>query len=74
VRFLSSAVFLRAGNLVFDNFHLELPQEAEGYRLSAELDGAPLARIDKEIKAVTYHNLAVRQTERGLEARVVFDV
>jgi SHS2 domain-containing protein len=30
--------------------------------------------LDKEIKAVTYHNLAVRQTETGLAVNIVFDV
>jgi SHS2 domain-containing protein len=40
----------------------------------AELGGARLAIRGKEIKAVTYHNLAVRQTSNGLEATLVFDV
>jgi SHS2 domain-containing protein len=33
-----------------------------------------IASLDKEIKAVTYHNLAVRQTRNGFEAHIVFDV
>jgi len=43
-------------------------------RLLAEIQGVPLAGLDKEIKAVTYHNLNLRQTQRGIEARIVFDV
>ncbi|MBI5896500.1 MAG: archease [Desulfobacterales bacterium] len=31
-------------------------------------------RIEKEIKAVTYHQVAVEQNEDGWRARVVFDV
>jgi SHS2 domain-containing protein len=30
--------------------------------------------IKTEIKAVTYHGLYLRQTERGWEAQVIFDV
>jgi SHS2 domain-containing protein len=40
----------------------------------AEVEGAPVAAIARDIKAVTYHNLVVRETERGLEATIVFDV
>ena len=35
--------------------------------------GFPIASQKKEIKAVTYYNLAVVETERGLEAEIVFD-
>ena len=75
VRFLAELLYFSGQEgLAFDAFHLQLNQDAEGYHLHAELGGAPLAGVDKEIKAVTYHNLAVRTTERGLEASVVFDV
>lgn len=71
VDFLSDLLFrLESENLVFEQFDLVI----EGNRLFANLSGAPLASLDKEIKAVTYHNLTVRKTERGLEANVVFDV
>ena len=46
----------------------------DGERLMTEAEGAPIESIAKEIKAVTYHNLAVRETERGVEATIVFDV
>jgi SHS2 domain-containing protein len=42
--------------------------------LLAQVESAPIASLAKEIKAVTYHNLAIRQTERGLQANIVFDV
>jgi SHS2 domain-containing protein len=54
----------------FDEYHLAL----EGDHLEARLGGAWLASIDKEIKAVTYHRLEVRQAGRGLEVNIVFDV
>jgi len=45
-----------------------------GCRLVAEMDGARLASVVKEIKAVTYHNLSVQQEEDGLRTVIVFDV
>jgi SHS2 domain-containing protein len=41
--------------------------------LQAEVAARP-ARLDKVIKAVTYHNLAIRQTPAGYEVTLVFDV
>ncbi len=71
VTFLSELLyFTQRDDVGFDTFDLAL--EAE--RLTAEVKGAPIEAIAKEIKAVTYHNLAVRETERGLEATIVFDV
>ena len=42
--------------------------------LRAQVFGAPLAGLDKIIKAVTYHNLEIKQTTNGWEAVVVVDV
>jgi len=36
--------------------------------------GAAAERLDKVIKAVTYHNLSIRQTAEGYETTIVFDV
>ncbi|HEX6384454.1 MAG TPA: archease, partial [Anaerolineae bacterium] len=36
--------------------------------------GGRAPELQKHIKAVTYHNLQIIQTEAGLEATVVFDV
>ena len=71
VGFLQELLYLTGSEgLAFDHFDVTL--EAEGGR--AVLGGAPLAGMGKEIKAVTYHNLAVRKTPAGLEATLVFDV
>jgi SHS2 domain-containing protein len=45
-----------------------------GDRLIVAMEGAPLASIAKEIKAVTYHNLAVQKEQDGLRTIIVFDV
>lgn len=72
VRFLTELLWLaQRDGLGFDRFALQLTGETT---LQAELEGAPIVHLDKEIKAVTYHNLAVQKTERGLEVSIVFDV
>jgi SHS2 domain-containing protein len=71
VAFLSELLWLgERDGLAFDFFDLSL----RAGRLHARLEGAPIASQSKEIKAVTFHNLAIRQSESGLEANIVFDV
>jgi SHS2 domain-containing protein len=71
VAFLSELLYYTEGeNIGFDHYHLTV----QGGALQAELGGAPVASLDKEIKAVTYHRLQVRHTHRGLEVNIVFDV
>lgn len=71
VRFLNELLYYgEQERLGFDQFFLKLVD----HRLLAEVHGGRILYQDKIIKAVTYHNLAVRQTERGLEVNVVFDV
>jgi SHS2 domain-containing protein len=71
VTFLSELLyFTQRDDVAFDRFDLT----QNGDRLRAKVEGAPIESLAKEIKAVTYHNLAVRETERGLEATIVFDV
>ena len=52
--------------------------EINDRHLVAEVRGEPFdsARhsIKTEIKAVTYHEVEVRETEKGLKARLIFDV
>jgi SHS2 domain-containing protein len=38
------------------------------------LYGAPILSMDKAIKAVTFHNLQIQKTRRGVEVEIVFDV
>jgi SHS2 domain-containing protein len=62
--------FIEHDHLAFDEFQIEL----DGYTLHAQLTGSQVQNTDKEIKAVTYHNLLVRQTGSGLHVNIVFDV
>ncbi len=71
VTFLSELLyFTQRDDVGFDQFDLTWEEQ----RLTATVEGAPIKSLAKEIKAVTYHNLVVRETARGLEATIVFDV
>ncbi len=75
VAFLEELLFLgEMEGAAFERFDLCVTEDGEELRLHASLEGAPLAEQKKEIKAVTWHNLNVRRTARGLETTLVFDV
>jgi SHS2 domain-containing protein len=71
VTFLSELVYTaEQEHLAFDRFEAKVKSQV----LKVEMEGAPIISIDKAIKAVTYHNLQIRQTGRGYEVEIVFDV
>ena len=71
VAFLSELVYYaEQENRGFDEFDIRIFD----FRLSATLQGAPLKALKKAIKAVTWHNLEIRETARGMEVEIVFDV
>ena len=71
VQFLDELLYLQSvEGIAFGKFQLQIT----GNELKAELEGAPVASLDKEIKAVTYHNIKIQAGPRGLEVRIVFDV
>ena len=71
VGFLAELLYLSGRDgLGFDTFDLSM----KGAVLRASVGGAAMISQAKEIKAVTYHNLAIRHTDRGLETTIVFDV
>jgi SHS2 domain-containing protein len=71
VAFLSELVYYSdKENVAFDTFIVEI----NGDRIAVEMKGAPLMWINKAIKSVTNHRMAVRQTMRGFEVEIVFDV
>ncbi len=71
VSFLSEILYIgEQEKLAFDEFQVEM----SGDHLEASATGAPILSIDKTIKAVTYHNLQIRQTRAGYEVEIVFDV
>jgi SHS2 domain-containing protein len=71
VAFLSELVYYQEQeNLTFDAFDLRVAAQW----LKVQMEGAPIASVEKAIKAVTYHNLKIEKTAEGLETTIVFDV
>jgi SHS2 domain-containing protein len=72
VRFLTELLWVeQEEGLGFDDFAITIDNL---FNLQAVMGGAAIANLDKEIKAVTYHNLAVQTTSQGLRVNIVFDV
>jgi len=63
--------YTESEGLVFGEFKVELLDPPQ---LKAEVSGEKSERLDKVIKAVTYHNLNIQQTNDGYETTIVFDV
>jgi SHS2 domain-containing protein len=57
--------------LVFHKFDLH---SVSPTHVKATIHGSRVAQLETHIKAVTYHNLEIIQTDKGLTATVVFDV
>jgi SHS2 domain-containing protein len=76
VSFLSELVyFAEQEYLAFDRIDLQINhEENQRFQISANLEGTPIESLNKTIKAVTFHNLQIQQTELGFEVEVVFDV
>jgi len=73
VDFLSEALYLSD---VHDEAHLDAEiHEMRDYALRATLLGAPIQGFDGvEIKAVTYHDLEIKQVDGEWQADIVFDI
>ena len=71
VAFLQELLYLgEMEGLGFDEFEIVL----KDFAMAARVQGARIAALDKEIKAVTFHKLSVEATVRGLSVNIVFDV
>ncbi len=71
VSFLEELLFIAdMENLAFDEFEIVVSRNL----IDVKAIGSEILADSKEIKAVTYHNLAVISTQSGLCVRVVFDV
>ena len=71
VAFLSEVLYYQEQEgLAFDTCDVRVASQW----LKVEMEGAQIAASEKAIKAVTYHNLKIEKTSRGLETTIVFDV
>jgi len=72
VNWLNEILYLeQAHQLVCDRFHIDEPKND---RLHARVETRKCNLSYTHIKAVTFHNLKIRETPEGLEAEVVVDV
>lgn len=72
VMFLEEILFIsESENLGFDQYHIVIK---EGFVLTAQLEGGKIREKRKEIKAVTFHNMEISETNMGYEVVIVFDV
>jgi SHS2 domain-containing protein len=74
VAFLSELLYAQEQeNLLLEVSDLQI-LPGDPWRLIGTAKSRPLHRLVKAIKAVTFHNLAIRQTGQGYETEIVFDV
>ena len=72
VAWLNELLYLHESEgLGFDRLEI---QDLDQTSLRAKVTGAPTQQWLKDIKAVTYHNLAIHETASGLEVTLVLDV
>jgi SHS2 domain-containing protein len=72
VNWLTELLWLQESNReTYHRFQIDSLSPTE---LRAQVFGAPITKLDKIIKAVTYHNLKIEQTMDGWEVIVVVDV
>ncbi|CAB1065806.1 Archease [Olavius sp. associated proteobacterium Delta 1] len=65
------AYWAETESLIFHKFDLH---SVSPTHVKATIHGRRVAQLERHIKAVTYHNLKITQTDEGLTATVVFDV
>jgi SHS2 domain-containing protein len=71
VAFLNELLYLQdTERLAFEVLHCDI----HDHELDVKVLGKPIRHLNKAIKAVTFHNLAIRPTSRGLETVLTFDV
>lgn len=55
-------------------FKVEKLTISENFTLQAKLRGVQIKSYQRDIKAVTYHRLNIRETESGYSVNIVFDI
>jgi SHS2 domain-containing protein len=72
VNWLNEILYLeQAQQLVCERFHID---QLTNHHLRARIETRECDRSDTHIKAVTFHNLRIRESSDGLEAEIVVDV
>ncbi len=70
VNFLSELLFYLNNGILFQIDRLEI----NGHRLEGRLEGGKVAEIRREIKAITYHQMQIIQTNDQFQTDIVLDI
>ena len=70
VNFLSELLFYLNSGILFQIDHLEI----NGYRLEGRLVGGKVTEIQREIKAITYHQIQIIHTGNQFQTDIVLDI
>ncbi len=71
VSFLNELLYkIESKGVAFDQVSVQISE----FELKAQLEGSPITYQKKEIKAVTFHNLAIILADGRFEVTIVFDV
>ncbi len=71
VSFLSELVFYAEyEKTAFDFFKIAIDENL----IHIDMAGSPIQSMTKAVKAVTFHNLEIKQIKEGFEVEIVFDV
>ncbi len=72
VNWLNEILYLeQAHHLVCEQFRID---DLKNHHLRARVEARKRDRSHRHIKAVTFHNLKIRETSEGLEVEIVVDV
>ncbi|HBG75310.1 MAG: hypothetical protein A2X25_12325 [Chloroflexi bacterium GWB2_49_20] len=71
VSFLSELLYCtEQEELIFDSFYFKLSDGG----FAVKMEGSNITSIQRQIKAVTFHNLEIKQSNQGYQVEIVFDV
>ena len=71
IAFLTELIYFQEQeNLAFSIFDIKNRDQ----QVTVTMRGSKIRKIEKVVKAVTWHNLKIRHTLRGYETEIVFDV
>ena len=71
VKFLSELLYqMEVKRIAYEKLSVQI----NAFQLKAQLEGRPISSQNKEIKAVTFHNLHIVNEDGKFEVAIVFDV
>jgi SHS2 domain-containing protein len=72
ILFLEELLYRLTEDYMF--FEIEKIDIVSEYALKAQINGTQIKAYQRDIKAVTYHNLNIQRTDDGYSVNIVFDI